>query len=164
MEIRSHGIKITAEEGRSIQGAPSSPKDAVPRSRLTKQPAASAYLTSASFSSYSFTKEAPARASPTPSNDSQDMEDEAPYCVFGVSLSTILECLNIFGNAGSSGGGKEWGGKGGEESGGRGRRRDEAELESKDDGKVTSLRMTYAGDGEPLVLLWVADPIACALP
>ncbi|ORY37884.1 Rad1/Rec1/Rad17 [Leucosporidium creatinivorum] len=125
MEIRDHGIKITVEEGRSIQAA--------------------AYLTSNSFASYSFTLEAPARASPTPSTDSQDMEDDAPHCIFGISLSTVLECLNIFGNATASGGGggKEW----------PRRMSDQAELEKKDDGKVTSMRMSYSGEGEPLVLL-----------
>lgn len=84
-------------------------------------------------------------------------EDNAPFCIFGISLSTVLECLNIFGNATAAGGGgtKDWPGKGGESSFRRGGRRtsDQAELEKKDDGKVTSMRMSYSGAGEPLVLL-----------
>lgn len=85
------------------------------------------------------------------------MEDDAPFCIFGISLSTVLECLNIFGNATAAGGSgaKDWPGKRDESSFRRGGRRtsDHAELEKKDDGKVTSMRMSYSGEGEPLVLL-----------
>ena len=118
---------------------------------LTSQSlSASAYLTAASFASYSFTLDPPPRASPA--LDDEEAEEDSAYCVFGISLSTVLECLNIFGNATPAGGGKEWMGKG-EREGGRGGRRGGEDIEKKDDGKVTSMRMSYSGEGEPLVLL-----------
>lgn len=106
-----------------------------------------------------------------------------------VSLSTILECLNIFGNAGAAtanafkrdgGGGYDSDGGvddagGGSGSRWRGKRRrqgadddDDDEgygrygrkggrNETADEGKTTSLRLSYAGHGEPLVMLYVRD-------
>lgn len=104
-----------------------------------------------------------------------------------VSLSTILECLNIFGNAGaaaantfkkeggydSDGGGDDAGGGGGG-SRWRGKRKRQGAADDDDDeegdgrygkrggrretaeeGKTTSLRLSYAGHGEPLVMLYV---------
>ncbi|KAK4048905.1 checkpoint clamp complex protein Rad1 [Microbotryomycetes sp. JL201] len=130
MEIRKHGIKMTVEEGRSLQG----------RERRDDRN--------------------------EPDNDDED--DEELYAGFGISLTTMLECFNIFGNAGSSGLTKEWtsstsfedrshDGQGGSRFGGRYTRSrgdgSSYQTEKKDDGKVTSLRMTYAGEGEPLVLL-----------
>lgn len=65
----------------------------------------------------------------------------------------MLECLNIFGNATGGGGGF----KGGDGGAGFRKKGDgverERERSGKDDGKMTSLRMSYAGPGEPLVLL-----------
>lgn len=148
MEIRAHGIKITVEEGRSIQGLPFIAE--LSGHSLTHPSTASAYLTAASFASYTFSL-APPSPPPSPGSDDDD-EDPSPYCVFGISLSTVLECLNIFGNATPTGGGKEWSG-GGEKKGGRRSGRGEEEIEKKDDGKITSLRMSYSGEGHPLVLL-----------
>lgn len=73
----------------------------------------------------------------------------------------MLECLNIFGNAGGGATApKDWSASGGESNSYRrgssrfgGSGPGGAEIEKKDDGKVTSLQMTYAGEGEPLVLL-----------
>lgn len=90
-----------------------------------------------------------------------------------VSLSTMIECLNIFGNAGGAStsafkrefddededGGSGWKGKR--------RRMDSEDVDEErrggqrrgagpDDGKTTSLRLSYAGRGEPLVMLCVA--------
>ncbi|KAM0787227.1 hypothetical protein ACM66B_006465 [Microbotryomycetes sp. NB124-2] len=150
MEIRQHGIKMTVEEGRSLQ--------------------ANAYITAASFSSFKF--EIPKDNQTRREDDSEELEEDeeeddgSPYAGFGISLNTILECLNIFGNAGPTGLTKEWstshedgeregrGGGGGRERFARSRADGSAyQTEKRDDGKVTSLRMTYAGEGEPLVLL-----------
>ncbi|KAK4053338.1 checkpoint clamp complex protein Rad1 [Microbotryomycetes sp. JL221] len=169
MEIRKHGIKITVEEGQSLQ--------------------ANAYITASSFAFYMFEKPKLDSSSndvhvrhntndidndDADDNDSDQERDNVVneqdlYCCFGISLNTVLECLNIFGNAGSTGLTREWssnkdeltdmrehqGGGGGGGGGGRyGRSRDNRfETEKRDDGNVTSLRMTYAGEGEPLVLL-----------
>ena len=118
----------------------------------------------------------------------------SPYCQMSVSLSTILECLNIFGNAGAAAantfkkdGGYDsdgGGGGGGDDAGGggggsrwRGKRKrqgaaddDDEEgdgrygkrggkRETADEGKTTSLRLSYAGHGEPLVMLYVMFPM-----
>lgn len=58
--------------------------------------------------------------------------------MFGISLTTLLECLNIFGNAG---GGLGPGGYGQDEGA------------KADGGGTTSLEMRYAGEGEPLIIL-----------
>lgn len=97
---------------------------------------ANAYLKKSTFATYIFTPP------PTPSyEDDDDEPDEldAPRCRFGLSLSTLLECLNIFGNAGGGAGAS---GKAGyEEEGGK-----------PDAGGTTSLELKYSGEGEPLVI------------
>jgi len=101
----------------------------------------------------------------------------------------MLECLNIFGNAGGSGnpfkreGERPAGGDGGEDEGaggggwrgrrGRGRRGSEDGEEGgrygrrgggqQEDGKTTSLRVSYVGQGEPLVMLCVVSTILAHL-
>ncbi|SGY90573.1 BQ5605_C039g11816 [Microbotryum silenes-dioicae] len=124
VEMRQAGIKFTVELGRSVQ--------------------ANAYLQAEAFDSYQFSLNPPGPSATlnrrdeqldAPSSDSDDPfqveladedinGDNAPFVAFGVSISTILECLNIFGNAGSgaspSGGstgfsassGRQWGGAG----------------------------------------------------
>ncbi|KAL8278047.1 hypothetical protein RQP46_009507 [Phenoliferia psychrophenolica] len=82
VDIQAHGIKITVEEGRSIQ--------------------ANAYLQANTFSSYTFTAPRPDHT-PTPApndEDDDDDDDPSPHCSFGISLSTMLECLNIFEESG----------------------------------------------------------------
>ncbi|BGP58653.1 checkpoint clamp complex protein Rad1 [Rhodotorula sphaerocarpa] len=178
LKIDEAGIRVTVEEGRSLQ--------------------AHAYVSANAFSSYSFhlapddpaayvdapePADSPGPSSPPAGASPQDLPTN-PYCQMSVSLSTILECLNIFGNAGGSGmlpfkreadgddsdaaeggrggGANRWKGKrkrqGGDEDdedeGRRGRfpsRR--AHTARAEDGRTTSLRMSYAGHGEPLVML-----------
>ncbi|CEQ40850.1 SPOSA6832_02507 [Sporobolomyces salmonicolor] len=172
VRIDAEGIRMTVEEGRSIQ--------------------AHAYITRACFTAYTFILSAdspsacfsPLPSPPSPSSSSSSSSSSpppppeprgAPYCQLTVSLSTMLECLNIFGNAGTAGGGngfqtdqdggeRHGGGEGGwkrrrgrgsgddEEGRGRagGRGRDQG---GADEGKQTSLRLSYAGIGEPLVML-----------
>ncbi|SCZ96551.1 BZ3500_MvSof-1268-A1-R1_Chr8-2g10290 [Microbotryum saponariae] len=125
VEIRQAGIKFTVELGRSVQ--------------------ANAYLQAEAFDSYQFSLIPPGpsatsnrRDGHTPSSEDPfqvepaegDINgDNAPFVAFGVSISTILECLNIFGNAGSgsaSGGstgfsassGRQWSGGGAGGAGG----------------------------------------------
>ncbi|KPV72745.1 uncharacterized protein RHOBADRAFT_55438 [Rhodotorula graminis WP1] len=179
VKIGVEGLVVTVEEGRSLQ--------------------AHAYISRDAFSTYDFFLspdnpaayvDAPAprsSASPGPFSPSQPPSSPppaagggAPYCQLTVSLSTVLECLNIFGNAGGSanpfkregerpaggdGGGDDEGAAGGGWRGrrGRGRRGSEDGEEggrygrrggaAQDDGKTTSLRVSYAGQGEPLVML-----------
>ncbi|GAA5847550.1 hypothetical protein JCM9279_005290 [Rhodotorula babjevae] len=179
VKIGVEGLVVTVEEGRSLQ--------------------AHAYIARDAFSTYDFflSAEDPAAyvdapaprssASPGPSSPSQPRSSPppapaaggAPYCQLTVSLSTMLECLNIFGNAGGSGhpfkreGERPPGGDGGEDEGaggggwrgrrGRGRRGSEDGDQggrygrrggtAQEDGKTTSLRVSYVGQGEPLVML-----------
>lgn len=168
---------------------------------------AHAYVAANAFSSYTFhlTADDPAAYvdaphghadSPTPSGSSPPPQPTAdadgelatnPYCQMSVSLSTMLECLNIFGNAGgggnnpfkkegtagydsddggdAGGGANRWRNKrrrqgaGEDEDGadeGRGRfggGRRGGKAQTADEGKTTSLRLSYAGHGEPLVML-----------
>lgn len=94
-----------------------------------------------------------------------------------VSLSTMLECLNIFGNAGVGSSNpfkrdydgdseKRIRGRGGDEEeenegrggGGGGRRwgRDKEKGAGGGEEKQTSLKLSYKGLGEPVVLLYVS--------
>ncbi|SCV67375.1 BQ2448_6021 [Microbotryum intermedium] len=97
VEIRQAGIKFTVEQGRSVQ--------------------ANAYLQAEAFDSYQFSllppnpspRNQPAGRAPSsddpfnvkPTEGDDDDDDNAPFVNFGVSIATMLECLNIFGNAGS---------------------------------------------------------------
>ncbi|GAA5957389.1 hypothetical protein JCM8115_006975 [Rhodotorula mucilaginosa] len=185
LKIDEAGIRVTVEEGRSLQ--------------------AHAYVAANAFSSYTFHLAADDPAAyvdaPRGHTDSPGSSPAAavavgeeaaegltsPYCQMSVSLSTILECLNIFGNAGaaasntfkkeggydSDGGGDDAGGGGGGGGGSRwrGKRKRQGaaddddedgdgrygkrggKRETADEGKTTSLRLSYAGHGEPLVML-----------
>jgi cell cycle checkpoint protein len=99
------------------------------------------------------------------------------YCHTSISLSTLLECLNIFGNSGGGGaGGGKWskgGGRGdregtsfdeeGEGYGARGRKRQGGGAEEEEAAvpkERTSLRISYKGLGEPLVMLFVLFPFS----
>lgn len=101
---------------------------------------ANAYLKFSTFSSYTFNP--PPQASPTPSHQDDNSFDppppDEPRCRFGVSLTTLLECLNIFGNAGGGLGTNTFGADDGTKG---------------DRGGTTSLEMRYAGEGEPLIIL-----------
>ncbi|GAA5858210.1 hypothetical protein JCM8547_005692 [Rhodosporidiobolus lusitaniae] len=168
VKIDSQGLRFTVEEGRGLQ--------------------AHAYMTSDSFSSYqlslspsdpaAISDEPPRSRSPSPSADDdeqgQERRNEALYCHTSISLSTLLECLNIFGNAGlvaapsssssrfkrdrsvredtfaDDGGG--YGGGGRRRQGGGGDHYPQEE-ERAGPKEKTSLRISYKGLGEPLVLL-----------
>ncbi|GAA5993436.1 hypothetical protein JCM10908_002189 [Rhodotorula pacifica] len=182
-KIDEAGIRVTVEEGRSLQ--------------------AHAYVAANAFSSYTFQLEAdnPAAYVDAPRNQSDSpasspaaanvpADEDAmtsPYCQMSVSLSTILECLNIFGNAGAAasssfkregaGGYDSDGGGGGDDAGGgsrwRGKRKRQGaddddddedggygrygrrggKAQTADEGKTTSLQLSYTGVGEPLVML-----------
>ncbi|EGU11767.1 Proteophosphoglycan ppg4 [Rhodotorula toruloides ATCC 204091] len=163
LKIDQAGLRVTVEEGRSLQ--------------------AHAYIAASAFSSYAFELDADNPAAYTdvpPTSSSRDDSPFAsspapeasgpPYCQMTVSLSTMIECLNIFGNAGGAStsafkrefddededGGSGWKGKR--------RRMDSEDVDDErrggqrrgagtDDGKTTSLRLSYAGRGEPLVML-----------
>ena len=47
-------------------------------------------------------------------------EDEDPVIQFGINLTALLECLQIFGGGDSGGGGGKWRGGGGRAGGGGG--------------------------------------------
>jgi len=89
-----------------------------------------------------------------------------------ISLSSMLECLNIFGNAGVASSNpfkKDYGNDDDHHGGGAGRKRrrgddteDEGDgnwrggrrqVDSRGDEKQTSLKLTYKGVGNPLVML-----------
>ncbi|GAA6030484.1 hypothetical protein JCM8097_006170 [Rhodosporidiobolus ruineniae] len=162
LKIDKIGLRFTVEEGRGLQ--------------------AHAYINASAFSSYAFalspTDDAarfddPPPASPASSPGSSpapaEPDPDKVYAQTLISLSTLLECLNIFGNAGgaglasSSGGGRfrregtAYDDEDGYGGGGRRRRQgregeDERE-EAPPSKERTSLRISYKGLGEPLVLL-----------
>ncbi|KAK4700081.1 cell cycle checkpoint protein, partial [Phenoliferia sp. Uapishka_3] len=106
VDILEYGLKFTVEEGRSIQGY--CPYSRYPQRWPPNPPpsTANAYLQATTFTTWTCTPPPP---------DSQEQEEEnLPHCSFGISLSTMLECLNIFGNAsGGSGPAKFGEGEGG---------------------------------------------------
>lgn len=121
------------------------------------------------------------RSTPVPDDDDEDDEEAReeklrrrgpPHCEMVISLSTMLECLNIFGNAGVSNSNpfkKDYDDDGGEtgrkrarggdrdddEDGGnrRGKNRRESGASGGNEEKQTSLRLSYKGVGEPLIML-----------
>jgi cell cycle checkpoint protein len=77
--------------------------------------------------------------------------------VFEVSLDGLLQCLNIFGGAGAAGGGKlpllggkkrRWAG-----DGERGEDDDDEWTADKRKERRTGMRLSWAGEGEPLKVL-----------
>lgn len=127
---------------------------------------ANAYLHFSSFKSYTYDPPLPSEESQAQIDQLADEgeEEDERISAFQINLSTMMECLNIFGNAGSNGSNSfsssnaSSGGRGGGEEGSSNRfRRNERdeELGGTADGKVTSLRMSYSGYGTPLILLYV---------
>ncbi|GAA5821102.1 hypothetical protein JCM3770_005518 [Rhodotorula araucariae] len=173
LKISHEGLVVTVEEGRSLQ--------------------AHAYIARDAFSTYAFHLDPdnpaayidpPATATALSSPEPEPEPPQPVHCQMTVSLATILECLNIFGNAGAGpgasnpfkrdGGGYRdddddgGGGGGGGGARWRGRRRRMGSQDpdgepryarmggaaaAHDESKTTSLRLTYAGHGDPLVLL-----------
>ena len=222
LKIDEAGVRVTVEEGRSLQGESfaSTQSERATRTQAlelfrTLSYTAHAYVAANAFSSYAFQLaaddpaayvDAPRGHTDSPGSSpavAPEPEAEAltsPYCQMSVSLSTILECLNIFGNAGAAaantfkkeggydsdggGGGDDAGGGGGGGSRWRGKRRRQGAAdddedgdgrygkssgrrETADEGKTTSLRLSYAGHGEPLVMLYahfLCDFLAASLP
>ncbi|KAF8655860.1 hypothetical protein AX16_002943 [Volvariella volvacea WC 439] len=145
----NRGITITVEEARTLLGT--------------------AYIFAEIFDEYAYHSENP-RHRNLPSQQSQIDEDEIDNAAFEVPLNTIIECLNIFGTAGtaSSGGSshKRWkrpgGGNSDEDSGdkdgggARGRGPIDQYFGSGSE-KRTGMRMSYAGPGHPLTLIIAED-------
>ncbi|BGP52426.1 checkpoint clamp complex protein Rad1 [Rhodotorula kratochvilovae] len=176
LKISEEGLVVTVEEGRSMQAHAYIARDAFSSyafSLSASNPAAYIDAPAARASSASPALSSPSARSRSPSPPPQPLHSQMT-----VSLSTILECLNIFGNAGGGAGAgnpfkRDGGGGGGDREedegaagggGWRGRRRrmgsddDEPRFarrgaQAGDEGKMTSLRMSYAGHGDPLVLL-----------
>ena len=149
MQVDEGGLKLIVEEGRSVQGS------SIRLSWLSTDPAdrqpdaAHAYVTSDTFASYEFNPPAP-RLNLTPPDDG---DPPVPGITFEICLKTLLECLNIYGNAMPLGGGnpndyeRRY-----ENPNPNFRRRNDEERGEKAD-KITAMRMHYAGVGEPLVIL-----------
>ncbi|GAA5935409.1 Rad17p [Sporobolomyces koalae] len=175
LKIDEIGLRMIVEEGRSIQ--------------------AHAFMSKTCFKTYNFDlpRDSPsAYFDQTPPPDAHDVDSESPtphsqdpndeqtprgppHCEMTISLATMLECLNIFGNAGVTSSNpfkKEFGsdeagdgGDGGRRRGWRGDGADEdiegrggargkrGSRESGGEEKQTSLRLSYAGIGEPLIML-----------
>ena len=99
---------------------------------------ANAYLKKETFTDWKFNPPPPSRP---PSRDQDveldEMDEVMARCKFGVSLSSLLECLNIFGNAG----------------GGLGTGASDQASKADSGGGTTSLDMKYQGQGEPLIIL-----------
>ncbi|KAI0320312.1 Rad1/Rec1/Rad17 [Amylostereum chailletii] len=130
---------------------------------------ATAYVFADIFDEYTYT------AAPAPRSHSQSSPSPTPppnsqadsTTALEIPLNTLIECLNIFGNAGqgSAGGGtkgKKWKRQGEDEEG------DEDDRRAGGNGKIdqyfsgggdkrTGMRMSYAGDGHPLTLIIAED-------
>jgi cell cycle checkpoint protein len=137
--------------------------------------AGTAYIFADIFDEYTYNSESP--AAPQNSQTSEPEEEEA-NSAFEIPLNTLIECLNIFGTAGSSGAGtgaatgkyKKWKRAGddsdqeGDEDNGQGRRSSNGGARGIEhyfgnaSDKATGMRMSYAGSGFPLTLLmWVSS-------
>ncbi|KAJ7168370.1 Rad1/Rec1/Rad17 [Mycena crocata] len=134
---------------------------------------ATAYIFADIFDEYTYNPETP--AAPQDSQNS-DREEEEEVAAFEIPLNTLIDCLNIFGTAGSSTAGaggttgkyKKWKRAGedsdpeGDEDDARGRRSSAGTARGIDQyfggsDKGTGMRMTYAGSGHPLTLLIAED-------
>ncbi|KAJ7778625.1 Rad1/Rec1/Rad17 [Mycena maculata] len=154
--ITKTGFVVVVEEARTLLGT--------------------AYIFANIFDEYTYNSETP----PVP-QDSQTLDpEEEDNAAFEIPLNTLIECLNIFGTAGSSapsaGSGnvtgkyKKWK-KGGDDSDQEGDDDTGSRRQSNGTGstrgidsyfgnasdKGTGMRMTYAGSGYPLTLLIAED-------
>lgn len=135
---------------------------------LTSCIAATAYVFSDIFDEYTYTPPSLSASQPAPSQGDADAEAEDTATALEIPLSTLIECLNIFGTAGASAASaaskaKKWhraddepelgdagGGGSGGMSNGRGRI---DQFFSAGGEKKTGMRMSYEGPGYPLTLL-----------
>ncbi|KAJ7118827.1 Rad1/Rec1/Rad17 [Mycena epipterygia] len=137
---------------------------------------ATAYIFADVFDEFTYNSETP--AAPQGSQNSDAEEDSS---AFEIPLNTLIECLNIFGTAGSSvsavgtggtsGKYKKWKRAGddsdqeGDDNDGRSRRHSNGTSSARGidsyfgstSDKGTGMRMTYAGSGYPLTLLIAED-------
>ncbi|RDB24017.1 Cell cycle checkpoint protein RAD1 [Hypsizygus marmoreus] len=144
--VTERGLTITVEEARTLLGT--------------------AFIFSDVFDEYCYRSENPPVVASQDSQDSEIVDNTA----FEVPLNTLIECLNIFGTAGSTSANvttskfKKWK-KAGDDSdndddGGRGRSAGGRGIDSYFGGgseKRTGMRLTYAGAGYPLTLLLAED-------
>jgi cell cycle checkpoint protein len=88
-------------------------------------------------------------------DEDDDDEEPRPTIKFSISLAVLLECLNIFGNATLGSGGSAWNHNRNAEQTSTFRRaaKEDPNEVGGGSGKTTSMRLSYAGSGEPLVLL-----------
>ncbi|KAK7035810.1 cell cycle checkpoint protein RAD1 [Favolaschia claudopus] len=153
--IAKTGFVVIVEEARTLLGT--------------------AYIFANTFDEYTYHSETP----PAPQNSQDSDGDEDDNSAFEIPLNTLIECLNIFGTAGSSGSGagagnatskyKKWK-RPGEDSepegddddrgwrssnGGSGARGIDQYFGNTEKG--TGMRMSYAGSGFPLTLLIAED-------
>ncbi|KAJ7460910.1 Rad1/Rec1/Rad17 [Mycena galericulata] len=138
---------------------------------------ATAWIFAGIFDEYTYNSETPA-GSPKDSQNSDPHEEDT--AAFEIPLNTLIECLNIFGTAGSSasatGSGtagkyKRWKRPGedsdqeGDDQDASGRRQSSGTGAARGidsyfgsaAGKGTGMRMTYAGSGYPLTILMCVD-------
>ncbi|KAJ6606366.1 Rad1/Rec1/Rad17 [Mycena vulgaris] len=134
VRITKTGFIVVVEEARTLLGT--------------------AYIFAHVFDEYTYNSES--TAVPHGSQNSDSEEDDA---AFEIPLNTLIECLNIFGTAGSSF--KKW--KRADDP--RGRRHSNGGSSAKGidqyfgstSEKGTGMRMSYAGSGYPLTLLIAED-------
>ncbi|GAA6005884.1 hypothetical protein JCM11491_004049 [Sporobolomyces phaffii] len=197
LKIDDIGIRVVVEEGRSIQAHAFMAKTCfstysftLSRSSPSPYYAATPPADVRDVESESEQTPPPPRTPSPPASDADGEEDDdvgggedgtrrrrrrrgqVPHCEMTISLSTMLECLNIFGNAGvvstnpfkrdhegdnlEDGGRKRGRRDEGDEDEGRDGRRGKRGRESGGlaaEEKQTSLRLSYKGIGEPLVML-----------
>lgn len=124
-------------------------------SSILRTGTALAYLPSGIFQTYTYNAPPPdSSATETPSQ--QGEEPDSSTCI-EINLETLLQCLDIFGNAGVPNESKF------KKKKNYNRDRDEDEEDELDDryskapveksGKATAMQMSYAGQGHPLVVL-----------
>ncbi|KAJ7243420.1 Rad1/Rec1/Rad17 [Mycena haematopus] len=136
---------------------------------------ATAYIFSHVFDEYTYNSETPTAPRDSQTSDPEEEDNSA----FEIPLNTLIECLNIFGTAGSSGAGvgnatgkyNKWkraedgsdqerdddNGRGRRSSNGTGGPRGLDNYFSSASDKGTGMRMSYAGSGFPLTLLIAED-------
>jgi len=163
---------INVEEARTLLGASLCCHLRVPASSY-KLCTATAYVNADVFDEYTYTQPASSnhkRRSQSPSSsqaENSDDDQEEENVAFEIPLNTLIECLNIFGTAGtlshsSTHDGKKerkWKRAGDADEGGFGDEREGTRgpidnyFRGSKDEKRTGMRMSFAGAGYPLTLL-----------
>lgn len=178
MIVDKAGLVIKVEEARTLLGSYHVfSHSAYPHNRCT----ATAFVKADIFDEYTYTPPSSSSSkrsrnrrsqsnSPPPSSqtdNSDDNPEEHENVVFEIPLTTLIECLNIFGTAGPisqssvNNGKKErkWRRADDDDEGGFGEERDARRgpidnyFSGGKDEKRTGMRMSFAGPGYPLTLL-----------